>query len=635
MSPKLRIIAVILFCSAASVAVADKSADYQRRWARMTYVENTIREVDVLLARLEKSLLNLRLPSAQAKSIFAEEVLLHDLDAATNKTDADLETEFLTWPVALPQTLPRESLRIWPSFLETLIYLKYAELAIVDGSFSDARRSKFVAEVKFAGLGRTIDGQTNNDRLLHAVAKLELTFERDVLPASKPSSWRLHGWKTKSFRTVARADVMFQEVLDSMANPSAVASLRRSFHEELSAKIVLAKTAEEKLRARPFPSFDLSSWMSHPGLSVVDYNGDGFDDLFITRRTGPNTLLRNNGDGTFENATKQSALTIDAKELGFTNTALFADFDNDGDQDAFVGRSMYRSRYYENQHGKFIYSPDRVSITLPAHVVSISAVDYNNDGLLDVYLSRYLPPANGFTFESTGMKRREAVASMFEGNLGQLTKAESRAFAQRTWAAQADLFRDAPGLPNLLLKNIGDGNFELAKEGKSLEVWRPTYQSTWSDYDGDGDADVYIANDFSPNHLFRNDGGKFTDVTASTGTADNGFGMGASWGDYDGDGKLDLYVTNMSSKAGRRITKAMGRFGDQYSPMASGNTLYRQIESGFVRTSGTKPGTLPVETAGWGWGSQFMDIDNDGDLDIFAPAGYYTAPPEARLPFDT
>ena len=111
--------------------------------------------------------------------------------------------------------------------------------------------------------------------------------------------------------------------------------------------------------------------------------------------------------------------------------------------------------------------------------------------------------------------------------------------------------------------------------------------------------------------------------------------MGASWGDYDGDGLLDLYVTNMSSKAGRRITKAMGPFGDRFAPMARGNSLFRQVGGKFVRESGTVPDKLPVELAGWGWGSQFLDIDNDGDLDIFAPSGYYTAPPAVRLPVDT
>lgn len=147
--------------------------------------------------------------------------------------------------------------------------------------------------------------------------------------------------------------------------------------------------------------------------------------------------------------------------------------------------------------------------------------------------------------------------------------------------------------------------------------------------------DVYVANDFAPNNLFRNDGvDGFTEVTEETGTADLGFGMGASWGDFDEDGLQDLYVTNMYSKAGRRITAQLNDVDASFEEMAHGNTLFRNDPSGFERVSSLERPGLLVEAAGWGWGSQFVDLDNDSDLDIYALSGYYTAPSQVALPFD-
>jgi hypothetical protein len=357
-------------------------------------------------------------------------------------------------------------------------------------------------------------------------------------------------------------------------------------------------------------TFDLKAPMAKSlGVAPWDVDGDGFVDLAIANDTVPNFLFRNRGDGTFEEIAAQVGLDI----ADHTSSALFADFDNDGDSDVFLGRTLARSRYLVNEGGRFVdRSETLVAAALPALVSSISAVDYDGDGLLDVYLSTYaidddlqedfLPPA-----------ARQEIG--------------------RRWKAGGHLFRDRPGPPNVLLRNLGEGKFGVAPNSGALEVWRNTFQSTWSDYDADGDMDVYLANDFAPNNLIRNDGsGVFTDVTAETGTADIGFGMGASWGDYDNDGAHDLYVTNMYSTAGRRITAEAGALGAELAAMARGNSLLRNRPGRFTRVSGLEPPALLVERAGWGWGSQFLDVDNDGDLDIHALSGYYTAPtlPEAQ-----
>ena len=198
-----------------------------------------------------------------------------------------------------------------------------------------------------------------------------------------------------------------------------------------------------------------------------------------------------------------------------------------------------------------------------------------------------------------------------------------------------DLYTDAHGPPNRLFKNMGNGKFTLANVSPEFSVFRNTYQSTWADYDNDGDADVYIANDFSPNYLFRNDGnGVFLDVSEATGTTDIGFGMGAAWGDYNNDGRQDLYVTNMYSKAGLRITSQFAKLDKRYEKSAHGNSLFRNDGDTYKRVSGFDPPAMMVEKGGWGWGSQFMDVDNDGYLDIYALSGYYSAPKKFAIPID-
>jgi hypothetical protein len=104
--------------------------------------------------------------------------------------------------------------------------------------------------------------------------------------------------------------------------------------------------------------------------------------------------------------------------------------------------------------------------------------------------------------------------------------------------------------------------------------------------------------------------------------------MGVTWGDYDQDGQQDLYVSNMYSKAGRRITAQIKELNPSYQRSVDGNFLYRQTSEGFRLTSGLEPPTIPVAEAGWSWGGQFADFDNDSFLDLYVLSGYFTAPDE-------
>ena len=193
-----------------------------------------------------------------------------------------------------------------------------------------------------------------------------------------------------------------------------------------------------------------------------------------------------------------------------------------------------------------------------------------------------------------------------------------------------DVFLSRPGPRNVVLRNLGGGRLAPV-DGPGVDALRPyrnTYATVLSDLDGDGDLDAYLANDFSPNLLARNDGGwVFTDVTEASGTADFGFGMGAGAGDADGDGQMDLLVSNMFSKAGRRITEELGDIDARIPKAARGNSLFRN-EGGlrFSRASGTAPPAQTVEAAGWAWAGDITDLDMDGRNDLFVLSGYYTAP---------
>jgi hypothetical protein len=199
----------------------------------------------------------------------------------------------------------------------------------------------------------------------------------------------------------------------------------------------------------------------------------------------------------------------------------------------------------------------------------------------------------------------------------------------------AHRFTNRSGPPNVLLLNVGSGKFELAKENTQLDLWRMTFQASWSDFDGDGDPDVYIANDYAPDNLFRNDGADgFTDITRESGLTGMGFGMGVSWDDYDNDGQIDLYVSNMYSKAGQRITSQVSEIDPRIREMAGGNFLYRADQGKFSKVSGLEKRDLKVAQAGWSWGGQFFDFDNDGFRDIYALSGYYTAPANVAIDLD-
>ena len=280
---------------------------------------------------------------------------------------------------------------------------------------------------------------------------------------------------------------------------------------------------------------------------------------------------------------------------------------------------MGPSKFFINEDG--VFRPDVETNQLleeTRFVLAASIVDVNRDGLLDLYLSTYAygqGPVQEWFDKTTRSKDRLKTRLKIEG---------------------AHTYVDRGGPPNILLMNRG-GKFDWVKIGDELKQFRDSYQSVWTDLDDDGDLDVYICNDFSPDVFLQNNTERgsfeadFTDITEQVaGNSVMGFAMGASWGDFDSDGDLDLYVSNMYSKAGLRIVSQLDDVDERLRVAAHGNLLYENNQRKLKQVAGAGDNDQHVSSVGWSYGGQFADFDNDGELDIYVTSGFYTPPEEVR-----
>ena len=186
------------------------------------------------------------------------------------------------------------------------------------------------------------------------------------------------------------------------------------------------------------------------------------------------------------------------------------------------------------------------------------------------------------------------------------------------------------GGANALFRNDGDFRFVNVTEATGLDAnnTRFSYSAVWEDYDNDGDVDLYVANDFGRNSLYRNDGGQFTDVAPEAGVEDMATGMSVSWGDCNRDGFMDLYVGNMFSSAGSRVTYqpmvTQAHRSDtvaNFQRLARGNTLFTNAGDGTFNDVSEAAG---VTKGRWAWASKFVDFNNDTWLDLVVANGFVT-----------
>ncbi|MCP3958590.1 MAG: VCBS repeat-containing protein [bacterium] len=351
--------------------------------------------------------------------------------------------------------------------------------------------------------------------------------------------------------------------------------------------------------------------VGHTGLAIGDVDGDGLEDLYAPQAGGlPNRLFLHKPDGTASDRSAWAGVDW----LDRSQSALLVDLDDDGDKDLVVG--TFSALLLMEGDGKGRFSP-RIAFRQVSYAYSLAAADYDLDGDLDLYASRYTPLP-----EDPG-----ATVDVVPKPLP---------------------YHDAEnGAPNFLLRNDGGWRFTDATRETGLDAdnRRWSFAASWEDFDLDGDPDLYVANDFGRNCLYRNDrekGGppRFVNVAARAGVEDVASGMSVSWGDADRDGRMDLYVGNMFSSAGNRIT-----FQNEFQPgmSAEDKAMVQRLARGnslFLNRAGSDAGGVTFSDASldagvtlgrWAWSSIFVDLDNDGWEDLFVANGYLTAPAEDDL----
>lgn len=335
------------------------------------------------------------------------------------------------------------------------------------------------------------------------------------------------------------------------------------------------------------------------GLNLVqtDYNNDGLKDIFVLRGAWkrefgaePNSLLRNNGDGTFTDVTKESGL------LSFypTQTATWADFNNDGWLDVFIGNETYSSQVYNpcelfinNQDGTFTNVASKAGAEIVAFVKGVNSGDYNNDGWMDIIISSL----NGvkILLRNDGLKNGAVHFTDVSIEAG-LRDNNALTFSTWFWDYDNDGWLDimlcnygfrgslapysaaeALNLPDrsdvgkpLLYRNNHDGTFSNVSKETGLNKVAFAMGANFGDIDNDGYADIYLGTgnpDYKslvPNKMFKNiKGEKFIDVTTSARVGNLQKGHGVSFADLDNDGDLDIYVETGGAYKGDTYQNAL------------------------------------------------------------------------------
>lgn len=296
------------------------------------------------------------------------------------------------------------------------------------------------------------------------------------------------------------------------------------------------------------------------GVAFLDYDGDSDLDIHVVDGEGdPNVLFRNNGNRTFT----EVGATVGLNQTPWGKAVVPTDFDNDGDPDMLLTTygATEINRLLRNDGGVYTDITSGSGFDFAAPCTGAAWGDYDGDGLLDCYITVY------------------------------------------------DTNR-----PNRLLHNLGGGIF--VDVAASLGVQDMTgwgYQPAWLDYDGDADADLYVANDDffggTANKLYRNNGnGTFTDVSVASGAGVLISAMGLAIGDYDSDLDPDIYVTNLPE----------------------GNVLLRNDNGSFVNVGAS----LGVAVNFICWGADFFDYDHDGWLDLYVAASDENGNPHDFAPED-
>jgi len=326
---------------------------------------------------------------------------------------------------------------------------------------------------------------------------------------------------------------------------------------------------------------NIMPWMASVGAAVAaaDYNSDGLIDVFVSSsgRNTPCHLYRNNGDGTFTDVAVAAGIA-NLNEEGGVMDAVWGDFDNDGWPDLYVVKWSAPNRLFHNNHdGTFT---DITAFSGTGDISNGNAAiwfDYNGDGLLDLYVGNYFRP---------------------DANLWHL---------HSTVIMHDDFERARNAGPNVLYRNNGNGTFTNVARELGVDDTGWTLDVGACDLFNTGHMDLYLANDFGQDIIFKNNGnGTFTNVTKDALPIDTRKGMSVDFADLDGDGYPDIYVSNVT----------------QPGYLVEGNFLWQNNRDGTFTEKGVEHGTWD---GGWSWGAKFVDLDNDGEMEIVVLNGFVSA----------
>jgi hypothetical protein len=333
------------------------------------------------------------------------------------------------------------------------------------------------------------------------------------------------------------------------------------------------------------------------GIAVADVDGDGLEDIYFVNQLTGNQLWKNLGGGKFRNITMEAGVALADR---VSVTASFADIDNDGDQDLFVTTVRDGNVLFENDgRGHFRDISKSAGVDYVGHSSGAVFFDYDNDGLLDLYLcnvGRY----------TTNMKGRggayEGLRDAFSGHL-----------------------HNDRSEPGILYKNMGHNQFKnvTAEVGLGNAGW--SGDASFADLNGDGFPDLYVLNMQGADHFYENVGGKkFVDSTARYFPRTPWGSMGIKFFDYDNDGRPDLLITDMHSDMSEEVgperekLKSRIQWGEDFllgrtDQFIFGNALFGNRGNGKFEEISDRAG---VENY-WPWGPSVGDLNADGWQDIF------------------
>jgi len=315
------------------------------------------------------------------------------------------------------------------------------------------------------------------------------------------------------------------------------------------------------------------------GCAFFDYNSDGWIDIYLVNSgnfqspNAPNILYRNNGDDSFTDVTKEAGVG----NTSFGSGVCIGDYDNDGWEDIYICNFGINALYRNLGDGTFSDLTEESGVEESSWSTSATFFDADNDGDLDLYVVNYLL----YSVETDGCELENLKVYCGPDNY--------------------------PPATDSFYRNNGNGTFQNDSISAGFLNAGRGFGVVAGDYDNDGDRDIFVANDLSPNFLYQNNGyGQFEEIGFLAGIALSedgtvGNGMGIDLADFDNDGGLDLVVTNYQSQV---------------------NTLYHNDLDGFFTDVSFESGTGLPSFPLLSWGCGLVDVDNDGWRDLFVVNGH-------------